>query len=110
MKGRDITWTLAMIKNFQTTNSGYKRFVFSRKTKGLFVATLGVESGFAMHCVATDCNKRLIYDCVENHVLQLNRKNLDFCEGSFHNIVKCIPHCFKIQQNPPPKKRKHTEI
>ena len=91
------------------TNIGYKRFIFSRKTKGLYFATLVIETGFATHYAAIGCQKRLIYDCMENHVLRFKRKNIDCCVGSFHNGVKHIPHCFEIQRNLP-KKRKQSEI
>ena len=74
------------------------KYIFARNYEGCYVVTLGSEIGFSTHCVAIDCDRRLIYDCMENYVLLLNRKNLDYCLGSYSNGVKCIPQCFYIQE------------
>ena len=120
MKCNKIWWRLSRISDFQMVNDGYMRYIFNRKRKGLYVVILGVERGFASHCVAIDCNnKRLIYDCMENYVLSLNRKNLEYCVGSYHAGVISISHCFKITMKPGreealnlinERKRKHDEI
>ena len=104
MKAKGIHWTLAKVKNHQYTPCGYKKFLLNRNTTGFYIATLGTEQGFAKHCVAIDCDKRLIYDCMENYVLYFDKRNLNYCLGSYETAVKCIPHCYEIQMKPISKK------
>ena len=112
MKGKGIGYTLAKVRNFQCTKHGYLKYIMNSSTRGQYVVSLGNERQQASHCVAIDCDKKLIYDCMEKYVLSFTRKNLNYCAGSDEIGVHCIPHCYKIIQTARklPKKRKSDQV
>ena len=100
MNAKGIQWALAKVKGHHQTSSGHKMYIFGRKFTGCYVVILGGEIGFATHFVAIDCDRCLLYNCMEIYVLLLNRKNLNHCLGLYSNRIKCIPQCIWIQEQP----------
>ena len=91
-----IGYTLASIKGHKLCQDGYKKFIVDENTKGQYVVGLKSRTNIRTHCVAIDCDKKLIYDCMENHIIHLNQGNLDHCVGDDQMGVEYIPHCYKI--------------
>ena len=111
----NIPYTLAKIKGFQYQSCGYLDYILDKNTKGKYIVGLKTKCGVNTHCVSIDCDNRLIYDCMENHVLVLHRKTLDHCVGDDQLGVGSISHCLKIIQRPQKSKdnnmkRKASEI
>ena len=49
--------------------------------EGMFVAILQDKNGGSSHAVGVDASKKLIYDCLEERALPLNKGNLSICCG-----------------------------
>ena len=57
--------------------------------EGMFVAILQDKNGGSSHAIGIDASKKLIYDCLEEKALRLNKGNLSICCGpnnEFHRI------------------------
>ena len=57
--------------------------------EGMFVAILQDKNGGSSHAIGIDASKKLIYDCLEEKALPLNKGNLSICCGpnnEFHRI------------------------
>ena len=64
--------------------------ILKERSEGLFVAVLMDDNGNMSHAVGIDVSKQVIYDCMEEKILELNNDNLCTCCGgnaTFHHIA-----------------------
>ena len=85
-------------------------FILDKYNTGKYAMAIGTDSGSASHCIAIDCGKKLIYDCMEKEILTLNKKNLDYCAGVDQISTTSFPHCYELIQLPPSKKETGEQV
>ena len=107
-----IGYMLNKVHGHQFKPDGYMSYILDDSTAGRYVCALQTECSQVTHCVAVDCDNGLIFDCMEKHVLALNKKNLDHCVGADQMSVKSIPLCYRIiaQMKSSKRKRKRDTI
>lgn len=92
-----IGYTLTRVGKAEITSERFnKKFLLSKKKQHHFVIGLESDGGFISHAIAIDCIQRLIYDCMEIHVLKFTNKTLNHCVGQDQVRVERIPHCYKL--------------
>lgn len=94
---RDVGYVLKSVP--KPVNGCYKEWLININKKGKYVVMLKMSDGEYSHVVGVDCDKNLIYDCMEKYALELNSDNFDFCGGMEDVKVKCIPICFELVDN-----------
>ena len=55
--------------------------ILKERSEGLFVAVLKDDNDNMSHAVGIDVSKQVIYDCMEEKILELNNDNLCTCCG-----------------------------
>ena len=94
---RDVGYALKSVQ--KPVNGCYKEWLINTNIHGKYVVMLKMGDGEYSHVVGVDCDKNLIYDCMEKYALELNSDNFDFCGGKEDVKVKCIPICFELVDN-----------
>ena len=69
-------------------------------TKGLYLCSLRTFSGMNSHVIGIDCSNQRIYDCEEDHALNLTKENISYCCGENSGGVNEISLCFIIEKRP----------
>ena len=75
-------YDLCKVRLFKdNTSNNVTELILHERKVGLFVAILLSKDGNRSHAVGIDAGNKLIYDCMEDKVLQLNETNLSICCG-----------------------------
>ena len=75
-------YDLCKVRLFKdNTSNNVTELILHERNVGLFVAILSSKDGNQSHAVGIDAGNKLIYDCMEDKVLQLNETNLSICCG-----------------------------
>ena len=97
-------YCLAKVKDVDTNSR--VDYILAPTTTGKYLCELMTYSGRSTHVIGIDCDEKLIYDCMENYVLVLNRRTLDHCCGSLSNGLKLISILGELKCKRQAKKRK----
>ena len=67
--------------NHSNESNNLTDIILKERSEGLFVAVLKDDNGNMSHAVGIDVSKQVIYDCMEEKILELNNDNLCTCCG-----------------------------
>ena len=70
------------------TSKDVTQLILHEKNIGLFVAIISSKDGNCSHVVGIDAGSKLIHDCMEDNVLQLDESNMSICCGPNQVFIK----------------------
>jgi len=71
-------------------------FLLREDNKGMFVCLLEDFNGNYDHCVAVNCSKRLVFDCMNDYVMNLTENGLAYCVGNDGGGLRRVKHCYEV--------------
>ena len=102
----NIGYVLSKLSNVNlTSEDGYTTHLLKEDTKGIYVCCLQTSNTLMSHVISIDCDRSLIFDCMESNVLKLSRTNLDRCAGRDQMYIYKISLCYQIVTAPAKKKK-----
>ena len=93
--GKEIGYNLHRVP--RSNKNGYVEQFLHDTTSGKFIAQLKFTTGENHHIVGIDCDKRVIFDSMEDYAMTLTKSNLDACSGSKGSKLAKIPFCFELK-------------
>ena len=70
------------------TSKEVTQLILHEKNVGLFVAIISSKDGNCSHAVGIDAGSKLIYDCMEDNLLQLNEKTCQFVVVQIKYLIR----------------------
>ena len=70
--------------------------ILNEMTHGKYMVKLKLEDNTQQHVIGIDCDKQLIYDCMEEYALPLNNQNINNCGGKQYAKVYQIKDCWEL--------------
>ena len=71
-------------------------FLLNPSSTGKYICQLRTNANVCQHTVGVDCDKKMIYDCMEKKKLPLTRESFDQCCGQHQNGIKEIGYWGKV--------------
>ena len=74
------------LQRLNIQRKGYLKYVMEECTTGIYICFLKSHDNVTEHCIGINVDKREIYDCEEEGVLDLSIKNINRCCGGSKEI------------------------
>ena len=93
---KHTTYNLCKMKKKMGSNHCCIDYLLKDDTKGMYVCVLDDNNGDALHTITIDCNKKVVYDCLNDYVMKLETEALEFCVGPLGGGLDSISTCYEV--------------
>ena len=84
-------------------------YLLRPETEGMYVCLLDDKNGDTLHTITIDCNKNLVFDCLNDYVMKLEMGALDFCVGPEGGGLESINHCYEVRPKNDTRNKKSNQ-
>ena len=100
----NVGYHVCKVKKSTNHKSSYLNQFLDPESTGKYIAWLYFSNDNEDHYVGIDCDNHLIWDTIEEYVMDLTLENLHYCAGKPGITLEKIVVAYKFQNNK--KKRK----